>query len=249
MNASLSAHQRAALDHYYQLLENYPDLFSGRPQRPIVQEAATLEAFAAEHQVVLGVACETPYVWLLNDLVRSHVPSGATVLHPYLRLIAPPQFASILGPGVVVLATIEATDGPGEKVVLVEQERHATGQRELELPRGFGEPGIPAEEQALRELRQETGYTASEATYLGTTLTDSGTTDRAASFFHVRATAAAPAEPEAHEAIVRHVLLSADELWARIDSGEVRDAFTVQALALYERHAARNGGSRRRAGL
>jgi ADP-ribose pyrophosphatase len=242
VNASLSARQRDALDNYYQLLDNYPDLFSGRDQRPIVRETATLEAFAAEHQVVLGVACETPYLWLINDLVQSSAPSGATVLHPYLRLIAPPQLMSIQGPGVVVLATVEASEGgSGEKIVLVEQERHATGRRELELPRGFGEPGIPPEEQALRELRQETGYRGTEATCLGTTLTDSGSSDSAASFFHVRVTAATAAEPEAYEAIIRHLLMSRDELWARIDSGEVHDAFTVQALALYERHAARNG--------
>ena len=38
--------------------------------------------------------------------------------------------------------------------------------------------------------------------------------------------------------------LTRSELWARIDSGALRDSFTVQALALYERHQAARESSR-----
>lgn len=234
MTGNLSERQREALAHYYRLLADHPELFSGRLRRPIIREPAALEAYAAEHQAILGVACETPYLWLINDLVRSQTSSGTTLLHPYLRLIAPP--GAIVAPGVVVLATIQAPEtSSGERVVLVEQERHATGTVELELPRGFGDPGISAAAQALRELRQETGYIGTEANHLGTTLTDSGSTDRSVSFFHVPVTSRAAEEPEAQEAILRTVLLTADELWNSIDSGAVHDGFTVQALGLYDR--------------
>jgi len=230
---NFSEQQRDALARYYRLSESFPGLFSGRVRRPIVLEPAILEAYAAEHRVILGVAFETPYLWLINDLVQSSATSGTT-LHPYLRFIEPPQAAGMAG--VVVIATIPTPERPsGQQVVLVEQERHATGGIELELPRGFGEPGIPPAAQALRELRQETGYIGTEATYLGTTLTDSGLTSRSASFFHVQVTSRVPEDPEAHEAILGTVLLELDELWNRIESGAVRDAFTVQALAFYER--------------
>lgn len=237
MTGNLSEQQRDALVHYYRLLESHPGLFAGRMCRPIVLEPAILEAYATEHRVILGVACKTPYLWLINDLVQSQAGSGTT-LHPYLRLIAPPDATAM--PGVVVLATIPASETPSrQQVVLVEQERHATGAIELELPRGFGEPGTSPAAQALRELRQETGYIGAEATYLGNTLTDSGTTDRSASFFHIEVTSRVAEEPETHEAIFGTVLLSLDELWNRIDSGAVHDAFTVQALALYERRIAK----------
>ena len=86
----------------------------------------------------------------------------------------------------------------------------------------------------LRELQTETGYVGERAEYLGTTLTDSGLTDREVSFFHVPVTGHVAAEPETYEAIFRTVLLTKAELWSRIYSGEIRDSFTVQALALYE---------------
>jgi len=237
VTGKLREQQQEALAQYYRLLDDHPELFSGRTRRPIIREPATLEAYAAEHQVTLGVACETPYLWLINDLVQSQTASGTTLLHPYLRLIAPPE--AIIAPGVVVLATIQARETPlAERVVLVEQERHATGTVELELPRGFGDPDTSPAAQALRELQQETGYSGAEAICLGTTLSDSGSGDRSVSFFHISVTGRAAKAPEAQEAILRNVLLTVDELWNRIDSGAVRDSFTVQALALYERRLA-----------
>jgi len=239
VTGGLSQHQRDALARYFWLLKSHPELFSGRARRPIVREAEMLEAFAEEHSVVLGVSVETPYLWLINDLVQSRDSSGVVLFHPYLRLIAPPRADA--APGVVVLATVQ-TDS-AQTIVLVEQERHATGTLELELPRGFGEPSTSPDSQALQELRDETGYVGNQAECLGTTLTDSGTTDRSVSFFHVPVTGRAAMTPEPQEAISRIVLLTIEELWTRIDTGSVRDAFTVQALALYERRLATSASS------
>jgi ADP-ribose pyrophosphatase len=214
-------------------------MFTGRERRPIVRDPRTLEAFAEKHQVVLGVVAATPYIWLINDLVQSRAAAGTEVLHPYLRVIAPPEKdADPPAEGdAVVLATVAPPSAEAsELIVMVEQERHSTGKLELELPRGFGEPGVSAADQALAELRQETGYFGEQARFLGATVSDSGTSDRSASFFHVPAIGRDSAARESSEAIARTVLLTRDELWKRIDSGAVRDAFTVQALALYERH-------------
>jgi len=237
MSNSLTEHQRETLARYFWLYENHRELFSGRPRRPIITEPEILEEFAEEHSVVLGVLAETPYLWLINDLVQSRKPSGETFYHPYLRFIAPPEHAGTTG--VVVLATVRSSGGESaESIVLVEQERHATGNLELELPRGFGDPNTPPEAHALQELKSETGYVGTRAEYLGTTLTDSGTTDSSVSFFHVPVTSRSDQEPEPQEAISRIVLLTKEELWAEIDSGAVRDGFTMQALALYARRMA-----------
>lgn len=249
MRRELSEHQRAALERYYALMESHPGCFADRPLRPIVRDPDVLESFAEQHRVVLGVAVQTPYVWMLNDLVQFRGGSGEVLRYPYLRLLAPPESGreGRTGPGreaggAVVLATVAGTGGAAESIVLVEQERHATGTLELELPRGVAGPGTPAGVQALRELREETGYVGERAERLGTTLTDSGLTDASVAFFHVPTRGRVAAAPEPAEAILRVVLSTREELWERIDAGTVRDAFTVQALALYERRLAHRGG-------
>jgi ADP-ribose pyrophosphatase len=174
---------------------------------------------------------------LVNDLVQSRDSSGTSFYHPYLRIIAPPERAE--AHGVVALATVHSMGIQSEEsIVLVEQERHATGTIEVELPRGFGNPGTLPAVQALEELRTETGYLGEGAEYLGTTFTDSGRMDTSVSFFHIPVTGQTAKMPEPQEAVTQIVLLTREQIWSRISRGLIRDAFTVQALALYERRFA-----------
>lgn len=232
MTADLTPHQIEALDAYETLMKDYPALFAGRSDRPIVTDREALARFAADHGVVLGVAADTPYVVFINDLVESRLPDGGSRRHPYLRVVSRKQLAG--GVNVVVLATIEDPSlGPLGSVVLVEQERHATGARETALPRGFGEPGLSGEANALRELREETGYVGERATLLGTFETDSGLTDSRISFYHVPVVGAGPAAPDEGENIRGVHLATQTELRRRLLFGEIRDGFTLQAVGLY----------------
>jgi ADP-ribose pyrophosphatase len=227
---ALTDHQALALDRYAALLGTHPALFAGRTSRPIVTDLDAMRAYAAEHGTVLGVVVETPFLWLLNDLVESS-GAGGTFRHPYLRLIPPPQLHGV--DGVAVLATTTRDDGL-ETIAVLRIDRHATGETELELPRGFGSAGSSGAMDALRELAEETGLRGGEVCYLGRTLTDTGTTSGATCFFHILVEGAQKSTPEAEESIESVIFMTRDELWSKIDSGEVRDAFTVQALALYE---------------
>jgi ADP-ribose pyrophosphatase len=228
---ALSEQQTQALAEYSTMMKTYPGLFTGRESRPIVRDLEALEAYAQERNVVLGVVAATPYLWFVNDLVESRTGDG-TFRHPYLRLIPPPAYGDVHG--VVALAT--TGHGEDERVVLVRTARHATGTVEIELPRGFGMPGSTGEQDALRELREETGYVGERAHLLGRTFTDTGSTSIAVAYFHVEApeTPTTPAR-EAEEAIEEVLLIPLDEVWNRIDSGEIRDGFTVQALGLFQR--------------
>jgi ADP-ribose pyrophosphatase len=231
---ALTEHQRQALEAYRALTVSHPKLFEGRASRPIVLDPDVLAAYASEHGAVLGVAADTPYVLFIVDLVED----GRSVRYPYLRVVSRAQLNGAVN--VVVIATLEdpSLGRPGD-IVFVEQERHAPGSRELELPRGFGEAGLTGEQNALRELQEETGYVGQQAHLLGSTLTDSGLTDCLVSFYHVPVTQRVASSPEAAELIRSVSLLSRDQAWDRIRSGELRDAFTVQALALLENAAGR----------
>lgn len=230
----LTAHQEEAIDAYEALMAKYPVLFSGRQARPIVRERDVLAAYAAEHGTVLGVAAETPHVLFLVDLVQSRKPGGTARRHPYMRVVSRTQLEG--GTSVVVLATIENPSlGDKGSIVLVEQERHALGDIEIELPRGFGESGVSGEEKALRELLEETGYVGDHARFLGTTCSDSGLTDASVSYYHVPVVRRTEPRPEMEEAIIGTRLATPEEMWSAFRSGDIRDGFTLQALALYER--------------
>jgi len=54
-----------------------------------------------------------------------------------------------------------------KKVVLIRQYRHGLGEITLEIPGGIVESGDSPLEGARRELKEETGYSASEMIYLG----------------------------------------------------------------------------------
>ena len=56
---------------------------------------------------------------------------------------------------------------PEKKVVVVKQFRFGVSKTTVEIPAGIIEPGETPEEAAVRELREETGYTASSWKYLG----------------------------------------------------------------------------------
>lgn len=70
---------------------------------------------------------------------------------------------TVVHPGAVVVAALDDR----ERVVLVRQYRHATGERLLELPAGTLEPGEEPAVTAERELEEETGLAADRWERLG----------------------------------------------------------------------------------
>ncbi len=230
----LTACQREALETYYELTAKCPELISGRQRRPIIHDRQVLEHYAEQNKCVLGVAASTPYSYFVIDLVESTDAQGNKRRHPYERMISRAQMAG--GASCAVLATIAMSSlGRMGDIVFVQQERHATGRIELGIPRGFGKPGMPGEQSALRELREETGYIGKDAVRLASIRIDSGLTDATMTFYHVGATQLLPPAPEAEEAILGVRLLSAAEAWQQILSGQIQDPFTIQALALLEK--------------
>jgi ADP-ribose pyrophosphatase len=73
---------------------------------------------------------------------------------------------------------------PRDELVLVRQYRHAIGAYVWEIPAGMAERGESLEAGARRELREETGFTASRLTRIGSFWTTPGFCSEAMHLYH-----------------------------------------------------------------
>jgi ADP-ribose pyrophosphatase len=118
------------------------------------QETQRLEAqgLPAEWAQV-GIAYRDQYVLLLRDAVR--FPDGS--LGTCIRSVDEDEHA----PGVVVFPLHQG------QVLLIRHFRHGTRSWHLEVPQGFGIPGLLSEEAIRLELQQEISATVSRLIPLG----------------------------------------------------------------------------------
>jgi len=133
----------------------------------------------------------------------------------------------VVHPGAVAVVPL-LDDG---RVVLVRQYRHAVGKTLMEIPAGTLHPNEAAEECALRELREETGYTAGHLEHLTSIYLAPGYSTELIHLF--LATNLKPASGEADEdEFVEPVAVPLEEAVSQIGEGKIQDAKTVAALLL-----------------
>lgn len=131
-----------------------PDLFANPPGAGSV----ILDEFPPEGGPY-GICYRDQYLTLLRDPVA--FPDGRT--GGYLRALHSGGHAGA--------AVLPVHDG---RIVLLRHFRHATRQWHWEIPRGFPEPGEPAEKTARRELEEEIGVPAESVEFLGDVYADTG---------------------------------------------------------------------------
>jgi ADP-ribose pyrophosphatase len=128
--------------------------------------------------------------------------------------------------GGVAVAALTA-DG---KMPMVRQFRKSADAVMLEVPAGKTEPGeTDLREVALRELREETGYTAGKLEYLTSFYTSIGySTEKLRLYL---ATNLVPGETDFDEnEAIDNCEYTPDELMAMIANGEIEDAKTIIAV-------------------
>jgi len=91
----------------------------------------------------IGIILKDKYIIVIRDLVE--FPDGNK--GSYFRILNQADLHG--GQGVVVLPTMNG------KYLLLRQYRHPIRSWSYEIPRGFGEPGILAEQQAKNEILEE----------------------------------------------------------------------------------------------
>ena len=101
----------------------------------------------------VGIAYRDQYLLILRDAVRFPDGSLATCIR------AVDEGESV--PGVVILPVYQG------KILLIRHFRHELRNWHLEIPQGFGMPGLSSEECAQRELEEEIGATVFRMTSLG----------------------------------------------------------------------------------
>jgi ADP-ribose diphosphatase len=160
-----------------------------------------------------GVVYEDPYTIVVRDAVRR--PDGS--LGTYARTLPASG-----GAGAAVLPLLDG------EIVLLRQFRHATRSEQLEIPRGFGEPGVTAADQARAELREEIQAEAHSLVSLGGLHPNTGAASGCTELFlaHIHDFG----EPQAAEGITRIEPWSAGMVAESIGAGAITDSFTIAAF-------------------
>lgn len=134
-------------------------------------------------------------------------------------------------PDCVAIVALDAEDN----VILVRQFRHAVAKELLEIPAGGVEPGEEPLKSALRELAEESGYTAGRIERLGGFYSSPG---YCTEFLHLfLATELKPGPSQAQEdEILEVVPIPLKQVYRLIKSGEIRDAKSIAGLLALSLH-------------
>jgi ADP-ribose pyrophosphatase len=118
-----------------------------------------------------------------------------------------------------------------EKIVFVRQYRFGTGKISLEIPGGLIDPGEDSHQAAIRELKEETGYTTGDWQQLGVVEPNPAFLNNLCHhWLALNIQQTAQAEPDEGEDI-EVVCFTFDEIIKHIRSGEIRHVLVLSALS------------------
>ena len=203
---------------YMKLQEERPSAFSRSNQLSLVTDQAEILDYMNRTGKKIGVMYYSEYSIVVVDLVRDTQGNNFA----YERVLP-----AVTGSAVVTVPRISGTD----TYIILRQFRHSIRDYQLGFPRGFGEPGLTALQNAAKELKEETGAEVINLSELGTIVADSGILGN-----YVTAVACEIQSPDTKlrtEGIVEVLLLSKAELDTYIAAGKINDGYTLAAWSLY----------------
>ncbi len=133
-----------------------------------------------------------------------------------------------------VVPFLDPLDSPDPRILLIRQYRYAASGYVYEIPAGRLDPGEVPRDCAARELREETGYSATALIPLTTFYTTPGFTDEQIHLFAASGLSEGDSETESDEVLdLAPVTLS--RAMAMIASGELVDGKSMIGVLFAER--------------
>ena len=179
-----------SIEKYLELSRTCTELFAQSEELPLVLDPKELYAFAQKSGRRIGIVYESHYHLMVVDVVRAKNGS----LFAYERLMN-----RVMRGAVVIVPYYNG------KYILLRQYRHALREYQYGFPRGFGEEGISAKENAGKELWEELGVQAEKWKSFGKIVPDSGAMSSKADVFLAELNEAPQVIQE--EEIVGHIAL------------------------------------------
>lgn len=153
--------------------------------------------------------------------------------NPWFKVVQDGRFHYVVeenaSNGAAVLALID-----DQEFLLLRMRRAPHAGVQLEIPRGYGEPGETSLACARRELAEETGFLVSESqlSLLGQLKPNSAILASSIDLYLARITSQDQTQQRDDEADAL-MQLSLSELQHLLRQGEIQDSFTLAALAHY----------------
>lgn len=199
-------------DTLFQILLSEQDICSWQPDR----RKKLAENNNPKEWADIGVVFDDPFIVILRDLVEFADGSRNGYIRLYNR--------AYLEGGAAGVVMLPEMDG---KLLLMHQFRHATRSWHWEIPRGFGEPGVQAEDQARAEIEEEIGGEIGEMTNLGLYFNNTGLEGNPIYLFLVKMKSVG--EPQLKFGVDKFTWVSISEIEEMIASAEITDGFTIAA--------------------
>lgn len=201
---------------YVKLMEDRPESFINSDQIHIVKEEEVVRKFCKETGKKIGVVYKSDYNIFLVDLIRAENGN----LYTFERLL----------PAVLRGAVVTLTIYNG-KFLLLNQYRHALREYQYSFPRGFGTDGVDSEDNARKELKEETGGLVEDIVKLGTVVADSGLSGNKVAVY--ACIISGVSLQYHHEGIKDFIEVTQEELEQLVIDGKITDGFTLSAYSLY----------------